>query len=71
MNKSRYSPISKILTVFFAALSIAWMFPILEVVINYLMVVVFLFILVTFCNSTCFIRIIVYYLCSLYNIFNN
>ena len=34
MNKSRYSPISKILTVFFAALSIAWMFPILEVVIN-------------------------------------
>ena len=30
----QYTPISKVLTVFFAVLSIAWLFPIFEVVIN-------------------------------------
>ena len=30
----QYTPLSKVLTVFFAALSLAWLFPIFEVVIN-------------------------------------
>ena len=34
MNKQKFSPISKILTGFFAALSVVWMIPIIEVVIN-------------------------------------
>lgn len=31
---AQYTPLSKVLTVFFAALSLAWLFPIFEVVIN-------------------------------------